>query len=101
VLPYPMNKRAGSPLRQAAQGYAGQQFLGVFGSVGGAAVAALPVIVAVVLTSTAPAAVRMPALVIGGAVYGSALAAAGVRTAARAAEGRLPELAQIAIRSTL
>jgi ABC-2 type transport system permease protein len=60
VLPYPMNKRAGSPLRQAAQGYAGQQFLGVFGSVGGAAVAALPVIVAV-LTSMAPAAVRMPA----------------------------------------
>ena len=101
VLPFPMDKRAGNPMRQAAQGYAGQQFVSVFGSVGGAAVAALPVIIAVVLTSTAPAAARMPALVAGGAVYGCALAVAGVAIAARAAESRLPELTQIAIRSKL
>ena len=101
LLPFPMQKRAGSPMRQAAQGYQGQQFVTVFGSVGGVAVAAIPVIVAVLLTDTAPAAARLPALVVGGAVYGCALAVAGVRIAARAAEGRLPEITQIAIRSTL
>jgi ABC-2 type transport system permease protein len=101
VLPFPMQKRAGSPLRQAAQGYQGQQFVTVFGSVGGVAIAAIPLIVAVLLTNTAPAAARLPALVVGGALYGCALAVAGVRIAARAAEGRLPEITQIAIRSTL
>ena len=35
VLAYPMDKRAGNPIRQAAQGYASYQFLAVFGSVGG------------------------------------------------------------------
>jgi hypothetical protein len=35
------------------------------------------------------------------AVYGFALAWAGVQIAARAAEGRLPELCQIAVRSTV
>jgi ABC-2 type transport system permease protein len=88
-------------MRQAAQGYQGQQFVTVLGSVGGVAIAAIPVIVAVLLTNTAPAAARLPALVAGGAVYGCALAVAGVRIAARAAEGRLPEITQIAIRSTL
>jgi ABC-2 type transport system permease protein len=101
VMPYPMDKRAGSPMRQAAQGYASYQFLGILGSVGGVALAAAPVIVATLLTNEDPAAVRLPLLVMGGAAYGLALAAAGVRIAARAAEGKLPELAQIAIGSKL
>ena len=33
VLPYPMDKRAGRPMRQAAQGYGSYRLLGVFGSV--------------------------------------------------------------------
>ena len=37
VIPYPMDKRAGNPMRQAAQGYTSYQFLAVFGSVGGTA----------------------------------------------------------------
>jgi ABC-2 type transport system permease protein len=101
VLPYPMEKRAGNPTRQAAQGHAGQQFVGVFGSVGGVAVAASPVIAAAVLTGGDPAAIRMPVLLAAAAVWGLALATAGVRIAARAADGRLPELAQVAIRSKL
>jgi ABC-2 type transport system permease protein len=57
------------------------------------------VIVAAVLTSIGPAAVRIPALAACAATYGLALAWAGVRIAARAAEGKLPELCQVAIRS--
>jgi ABC-2 type transport system permease protein len=101
VLPYPMEKRAGSPMLQAAQGFRGQQFVGVLGNVGGVAIAAIPVIVAVLLTGSDRAAVRMPVLIACGAVYGLALAWAGVRIAAQAAEQRLPELTQIAIRSKL
>jgi ABC-2 type transport system permease protein len=48
-----------------------------------------------------PAAIRMPVLLLCGAAYGFVLALAGVRIAALAAERRLPELAQIAIRSKL
>jgi ABC-2 type transport system permease protein len=101
VIPYPMDKRPGNPLRQAAQGYASYQFLGVFGTVGGTALLASPVIIATVLTSTDPASVRMPALLLFAAAYGLALAVAGTRIAAAAAEGRLPELCQVAIRSKL
>ena len=101
VAPYPMDKRAGNPMRQAAQGYSSYQFLAVFGSVGGTAIAVLPLIFATVLSHADPAAIRMPVLLLGGAAYGLVLALAGVRIAAVAAERRLPELAQIAIRSKL
>jgi ABC-2 type transport system permease protein len=43
----------------------------------------------------------MTILLLCAAGYGLALASAGVRLAARAAEGKLPELCQIAIRSKL
>jgi hypothetical protein len=45
--------------------------------------------------------VRTPALIICSATYGLALAWAGVQIAAREAEGRLPELCQIAVQSTV
>jgi ABC-2 type transport system permease protein len=57
--------------------------------------------VAVVFTQSAPAALRLPVLVLGAAGYGLALAWGGVRGAAIAAEPKLPELAQIAIQSSL
>jgi ABC-2 type transport system permease protein len=101
LAPYPMDKRAGSPLRQAAQGYAAYGLLGVAASLAGVALAASPVLVAVALTGPAPAGIRMTILVLCSAAYGLALAWAGVRIAARAAEGKLPELCQIAIRSKL
>jgi hypothetical protein len=54
-----------------------------------------------VLTRSDPAAVRMPVLVLCAAGYGLVLAWIGVRIAARAAEQKLPELYQIAVRSKL
>jgi ABC-2 type transport system permease protein len=101
ALPYPMDKRAGSPLRQAAQGYTAYGVGAVFGSLASVAVLATPVIIAVVSTNSAPALVRMPVLLAGAAGYGFALAVAGVRLAARAAEGKMPELCQVAVRSKL
>jgi ABC-2 type transport system permease protein len=101
VLPFPMQRRPGNPMRQAAQGYAGQQFVGILASVGGVAVAAVPVIIAAVRMSGHPAAAGVAVLLVASAGYGLALAVAGVRIAARAAEGRLPELGQIAARSEL
>ncbi|HEX9622752.1 MAG TPA: hypothetical protein VF979_00130, partial [Streptosporangiaceae bacterium] len=101
ALPYPMDKRAGRPLRRASQGYGLSGFLGVLGCLVGVAVACVPVIVAVVSTSAAPAAVRIPVLIVTAAAYGYALALAGVRIAAVAAESRLPELCQAASHSKL
>jgi ABC-2 type transport system permease protein len=98
---YPMEKRGGTPMPRAASGHngaaAGSQLLTLLG----VAVAVTPVILAVVFTRTDPAAVWMPVLVLGGAAYGLALAWAGVRGAANLAEQKLPELAQIAIKSAL
>jgi ABC-2 type transport system permease protein len=101
VLPYPMDKRAGSPMRQASQGYGSYGLAGVLGTVACAAVAAIPVIVAVVLTNSDPSVVRLPVLVPCAAAYGFALAWIGGRIAASAAEDRLPELCQVAARSKL
>ena len=46
-------------------------------------------------------AVRIPALVAGGAVYGALLAGAGIALGAALADGKLPELFQLAARSKL
>jgi len=64
-------------------------------------VAVTPVILAAVFTRTDPAAIWMPVLVLGGAAYGLALAWAGGWGAANVAGQKLPELAQIAMQSTL
>jgi ABC-2 type transport system permease protein len=101
VLAYPMDKRAGSPMRQASQGYGSCGLGGVLGTVACVAVAAIPVIVAVVLTNSDPSVVRLPVLVPCAAAYGFALAWIGVRIAASAAADRLPELCQVATRSKL
>jgi ABC-2 type transport system permease protein len=101
TLAYPMVQRAGSPTRQAAQGYGGHVFGCVMGSLAGAALAAAPVLVVISVTGSAAAAVRMPLLVVCAAGYGLALPWAGVRIAAQIAENRLPELCQIAVHSKL
>ena len=102
ILPYPMAKRAGSPMRQAAQGYGSHTGSAASSPAWrGVAVAAIPVIVAALLTSADRAAVRTPVLILCAAAYGLALAWTGVRIAARAAEGKLPELCQVATRSKL
>ena len=88
-------------MHQASQGYGTYGFVGVLGNLACVSVAAIPVIVAVVLTNSDPSVIRMPVLVLSAAAYGIALAWIGVRIAARAAEQRLPELCQAAIRSKL
>jgi ABC-2 type transport system permease protein len=98
-LPYPTEKREGSPVRGASAGYAGRALGATFGSLLGTAVAVSPVAAAEVLTSSDPAAVRIPVLLLCAAGYGIALAWAGVRIAAHVAEPRLPELCQIALHS--
>jgi hypothetical protein len=72
------------------------------GSLLGVVVAVIPVVLAAVFTEHwHPAVVRMAVLVVCAAGYGLALAWTGVHIAARAAEQKLPELYQIAVRSTL
>jgi ABC-2 type transport system permease protein len=99
VLAYPVEKRPGNPTPRAAEGYKMQNVGTAFGSIFGTAILAAPLIVAVVLTGHVAAAVRMPALLAAGAVYGLVLAALGIRFAARLAQDRMPELAEIALRS--
>jgi ABC-2 type transport system permease protein len=101
VLAYPMDKRVGNPMRQAAQGYTSYGIGSVFGTLACVAVAATPVIAAAVLANPRPPGAWIPVLVLCAAGYGMALAWIGVRVAARAAERRLPELCQIAVRSKL
>ena len=85
----------------AAQGYAGYRLGSVLGTLAGTAVLATPLIVAVKLTQTGPLAIRLGVLPPCGAVYGFALAFAGVRLAAAAAAGKMPELSQVAVRSAM
>jgi ABC-2 type transport system permease protein len=101
ALPYPVEKRAGSPGPRPADGYMGHRVLGTLGSLVGTGVLVVPVVLAVVFTRSDPAVVLMPLLVVCAAAYGLALASAGVRIAARLAERTLPELGQIAARSRL
>ena len=101
TLPYPIEKRTGSPMRQAASGYAAAGIASTLGNLIGVALASIPVIVAIVLTSHDPAAVRMPLLIGCAAGYGIVLAWLGVQIAAAAAEQKLPELCQVALSSKL
>jgi ABC-2 type transport system permease protein len=101
ALPYPMVRRTGTPMLVAAQGYAAYRIGSVLGTLAGTAVLATPALVAAVLTRTDPLAFRLGVLVPCGAVYGFALALAGVRLAASAAAGKLPELCQVAVRSAM
>jgi len=101
TLAYPMATRAGSPMRQAATGYGSYTFGSMLANLAGVAVAVIPVIVAAAVTRSDPAAVRIPVLLACSAAYGLALAWAGVQIAAREAGARLPELCQIAVRSTI
>jgi ABC-2 type transport system permease protein len=97
--PYPMEKRAGNPILQPAAGHGSSRIAATFGSLFAVAILVTPVIVAAASTSSDSEAVRAPVLLACAAAYGLALAWAGVQIAARTAEGKLPELCQVAIRS--
>jgi ABC-2 type transport system permease protein len=97
---YPVERRPGNPAPRPADGYMGYRIGGTFGSIIATGIAILPVLFAILLTKSEPAAVRMPALVVGAAAYGLLLVWAGVRIAGLAADRKLPELAQVALRSS-
>jgi ABC-2 type transport system permease protein len=99
ALPYPMVKRIGTPVPVAAPGYAAYRIGSTFGTLAGTAALAAPVIVGAVLAATGPDAIRIGVMFPCAAVYGFALATAGVRLAAKAAESKLPELCQAALRT--
>jgi ABC-2 type transport system permease protein len=101
VLPYPMAKRAGNPMPQAAQGYAAYGLGGVFGTLITVGVAEIPVFVVLARTSGDPAVIRNPVVILAAACYGLALAWLGVRAAARLGEPKVPELIQAALHTRL
>jgi ABC-2 type transport system permease protein len=101
ALPYPMVKRASSPMLVAAQGYGGYRLGMVFGTLIGTAVAAAPALIVALATATDSLAVRIGVLLPCSAIYGFALALAGVRLAAGPAARKMPELCQVAIRSAM
>jgi ABC-2 type transport system permease protein len=99
ALPYPMVKRAGTPVFVAASGYAGHRIGSVLGTLAGTAALAAPVIIGAVLAANGPDAIRIGVLLPCAAVYGFALAVAGVRLAAKVAESKMPEICQVALRT--
>jgi ABC-2 type transport system permease protein len=101
LLAYPLQKRAGNPLPQQAQGYGGQAVGTILGTLVCVAVAAIPVIVLGNLTIGVSAAVALPVLFGCAVAYGLGLAWLGVLAGAILAGGRLPELCQVAMRTTL
>ena len=78
-----------------------QSLAGRFGGLIATAILVIPVIVAIGESGSVADAVRVPALIVGGAVYGALLAWAGIALGAAIADGKLPELVQLAARSKL
>jgi hypothetical protein len=73
----------------------------IFGTLACVAVAVIPIIILGNVTSGVSVAMRLPVLFGCAAAYGLCFAWLGVRAAAVAAEGKLPELCQIAMRTTV
>jgi ABC-2 type transport system permease protein len=96
---YPMVKRIGTPIYTSAPGYGSSRVAATIGTLFGIPALVTPVIVAAVLTASAPLAIRAPLLTIGAAAYGLALAWAGVQVAATAGASKMPELCQVALAS--
>jgi ABC-2 type transport system permease protein len=98
---YPMQKRVGSPVPTTGDGYGGQAFAAVLGSLAGVALATIPLILAVNYTYSLSASVRIPLLAVCAGAYGILLAWGGARGAAATAARTLPELTQVALASKL
>ena len=101
ALPYPMERRAGTPLPRQTDGFTMQSLAARLGGLIATGILVIPVIVAIEATGSVADAVRIPALIAGGAAYGAVLAWAGIVLGAGIADGKLPELFQIAARSKL
>ena len=95
ALPYPMERRVGSPVPRQVDGFAMHAVVARLGGLIGTAILVIPVIIAIGATGSVADAVRIPALIAGGAVYGALLAWAGIALGAGLADGKLPELFQL------
>jgi ABC-2 type transport system permease protein len=100
ALPYPVVKRAGTPVIVPAPGYSGYRLGGLL-TLAGTAVLAAPVIAGAVLAANGPDVIRIGVMLPCAAAYGFALAVIGVRLAAKVAEGTLPEMCQAALRTAM
>jgi ABC-2 type transport system permease protein len=100
ALPYPVVKRAGTPVVVPAPGYSSYRLGGLLTLVGTGLLAA-PVIVGAVLAANGPDAIRIGVLLPCAAAYGFVLAIIGVRMAAKIAENTLPEMCQVALRTAI
>jgi ABC-2 type transport system permease protein len=101
AVPYPVEWRAGTAMLRQLDGYGLQALGSRLGGMVAVAVAVIPAVVAIAATGSVTAAVRIPVLIAGGALYGGLLAWAGVAIGAAIAAGKLPELFQVAARSRL
>jgi ABC-2 type transport system permease protein len=101
ALPYPMERRVGSPTPRQVEGYTMQALAGRLGSLIIVIMLEIPVIIGIAATGSVGDTVRLPALIGGGAVYGALLAWAGIAIGAATAQGKLPELYQLASRTKL
>lgn len=101
ALPYPVERRVGSPTPRAVDGYRGHALVATFGILIPTAALMAPVIIAGLVTRHDPALLRLPPLLVGAACYGLLFCTLFQRIAARIAEGKLPELCEIAFRSKL
>jgi ABC-2 type transport system permease protein len=100
ALPYPVVKRAGTPVVVPAPGYSGYR-IGALLILAGTAVLAAPVIVGAVLAANTSDVIRIGVMLPGAAAYGFVLAVIGVRMAAKIAEGNLPEMCQAALHTAI
>ncbi len=101
AMPYPAEKRAGTPMPRAATGYTGLSVAATLLGLLFVLVAIAPVILVVIISAGAPAAVRMPLLVVCSAGYGLGLMLVGIQIASEMAVQKVPELYQLAVRSQL
>ncbi|HEX4831724.1 MAG TPA: hypothetical protein VH478_11600 [Trebonia sp.] len=99
--PWAAERRAGSPSPRPVSGYAGQSVASRFGTLLGTAVLVAPVIAAIATTGSVAMGVRAPALIVAGGAYGTLLAWAGATIAGSVSARTLPELVQVAARTTL
>jgi ABC-2 type transport system permease protein len=101
ALPFPTVRRAGTPMMVAAPGYNAYRIAGIFGTLIGTGICAIPAIFVAVATAHDSIALRIGLLWPCAAVYGFVLALAGVRMAAAIATGKLPEMIQMAMQSAM
>jgi ABC-2 type transport system permease protein len=98
---WPAVKRPGAPTPRPADGFGGQNVASRIGTLLGTGILVVPVIIAIIATGSVSDGIRMPVLIVGGAAYGALLTWAGATIAGTLAQAQLPDLFQLAARTSL